>query len=215
MTAMATGVEALGHVDAGQVADALAEQGWIVLPGFLPLDKVRELRAQAQVQWEAGKFHAAGVGRGRELNINEAVRGDQVQWLEPATIGALADYQAFVEGLRQNLNRLLYLGLFEFEAHFAVYPPGAFYTRHLDNFRGTSARLVTAVLYLNENWRDSEGGQLRLYTNGGDEGEYLDIFPHAGTLALFRSPTFWHEVKPALRERFSVTGWLRTRGSAF
>lgn len=213
---MTTGVETLlDRVDVEAVAKALADQGWVVLPTFLPMDQVRELRKQAQAQWDAGGFHAAGIGRGQELNVNESIRTDQVQWLERAASGALADYQHFIEDLRQNLNRLLYLGLFEFEAHFAVYPPGAFYKRHLDNFRGTSARLVTAVLYLNEDWRESDCGQLRFYTDGSDGGEYIDIFPHAGTLVLFRSARFWHEVMPARRERFSMTGWLRERGNTF
>ncbi len=118
------------------VADTLAEQGWLVLPDFLSLEKVRELRGQAQAEWGAGGFRAAGVGRGQELNVDESIRGDHVQWLERAESGALADYQAFMEDLRVNLNRSLYLGLVEFEAHFAVYPPGTFYRRHLDNFRG-------------------------------------------------------------------------------
>lgn len=194
-----------------RIADALADTGWIVLPKFLSLGDVRELRTQAQAQWQVGGFHAAGIGRGQALNINEAVRSDQVQWLERASSGALADYQAFIEALRQNLNRLLYMGLHEFESHFAVYPPGAFYKPHVDNFRGTSARLLTIVLYLNEGWQECDGGQLRFYTSGDNGGDYLDIFPHAGTLVLFLSTRFWHEVMPARRERFSITGWLRGR----
>lgn len=197
------------------IADRLAEQGWLVLPDFFPLAQVRELREQAQRQRDAGQFHSAGVGRGQELNVNEAVRGDQVQWLERTETGALGEYQVFLEDLRANLNRLLYLGLFEFEGHFAVYPPGAFYRRHLDNFRGTSARIVTAILYLNEDWQVADGGQLRLYTDGSEGGESVDILPHAGTLVLFRSALYWHEVLPARRERFSLTGWLRERGGTF
>lgn len=199
------------QLDVEAIADALAEPGWVVLPNFFPPDKVSALRQQAQTQWQSGAFHAAGIGRGQALNVNEAVRSDHVQWLERAETGALAEYQDFIEYLRQQLNRLLYLGLFEFEAHFAVYPPGAFYKRHLDNFRGTSNRLVTALLYLNEGWQESDGGQLRLYTDGSDGSNYIDIFPHAGTLVLFRSALFWHEVLPARRERFSLTGWLRVR----
>lgn len=196
-----------------QLADALADKGWIVLPGYFPLAFVRELRQQAQQEWASGEFHRAGIGRGVELNVDESVRGDQVHWLERAEQGALADYQALLEEVRVSLNRSLYLGLFEFEAHFAVYPPGAFYRRHLDNFRGTNARIITAILYLNEDWAEDDCGQLRLYTNGSETGEYVDIFPHAGQLVLFRSARFWHEVLPARRERFSLTGWLRTRGS--
>jgi SM-20-related protein len=197
-----------------QVADVLADKGWIVLPEFFPLERVRELRQQAQVEWESGEFHSAGVGRGVELNVNKSVRGDQVHWLERVEQGALADYQAFLEEVRVSLNRSLYLGLFELEAHFAVYPPGAFYRQHLDNFRGTGARIITAILYLNEDWQDADGGQLRLYTDGSEGGDCVEIFPHAGQLVLFRSERFWHEVLPARRERFSLTGWLRTRRDA-
>lgn len=195
------------------VAETLADVGWVVLPDFMPLAMAGELREQAQAQRATGGFHAAGIGRGRELNVNAAIRGDEVQWLEAAEQGALAVYQDWIEELRVSLNRLLYLGLFEFESHFAVYPPGAGYQKHLDNFRGTSARIVSAVLYLNEGWDETDGGQLRLYTDGSGDGEYVDVFPHAGQLALFRSTSFWHEVMPATRERFSLTGWLRTRGN--
>lgn len=200
--------------DLDEVTDRLIERGWCVLPTFFPLDLVQELREQAQAQWQAGGFHSAGIGRGQELNVNESIRNDHVQWLEPTTTGALGTYQASIETLRQNLNRDLYLGLFEFEAHFAVYPPGAFYRRHLDNFRGTSARQVTAILYLNEGWHEGDCGQLRLYSDPNNPNDYQDIFPHAGQLVLFMSGRFWHEVLPARRERFSLTGWLRTRGHA-
>ena len=195
------------------IVDGLAERGWLVVPGLFDTAQVRALRAQAQAQWQAGEFHAAGIGRGEGLNINESIRGDQVQWLEQAQTGALADYQAFMEDVRVSLNQALYLGLFEFEMHFAVYPPGAFYRPHLDNFQGTSARIVTAILYLNEDWQPADGGQLRLYTEGSQGGEYVDIAPAAGQWVLFHSAQFWHEVLPASRERFSLTGWLRVRGA--
>ena len=193
------------------IVDGLADRGWLVVPGLLTLAQVRALREQAQAQWAAGEFRAAGIGRGQGLNVNESIRGDQVQWLEQAESGALADYQAFMEAVRVNLNRALYLGLFEFEAHFAVYAPGAFYRAHLDNFRGTSARIVSAILYLNEDWQTADGGQLRLYTTGEEGGEYVDLLPEAGQWILFDSARFWHEVLPARRGRFSLAGWLRTR----
>ena len=43
-------------------------------------------------------------------------------------------------------------------------------------------------------------------------GEYRDVLPRLGTLALFLSDRYWHEVLPARRPRFAVTGWFRTRG---
>ncbi|MEZ5449151.1 MAG: 2OG-Fe(II) oxygenase [Thiolinea sp.] len=78
----------------------------------------------------------------------------------------------------------------------------------MDNFRGTSARLVTVILYLNEDWQAEEGGELRLYT---DDDSYLDILPESGQLVAFLSEPFYHEVLPGSRERLSLTGWLRRR----
>lgn len=193
------------------IIDALADTGWLAIPNFFPADMVGELRQQAISQWQKGEFHAAGIGRGVELNVNQAVRGDQVQWLEPTVQGALGQWQRFIEQLRLELNRGLYLGLFEYEHHFACYPQGTFYQQHIDNFRGTSARLVTTILYLNEQWQTQAGGQLRLYTDGSKNGEYIDIEPQGGTLVLFLSERFWHEVLPANRQRLSLTGWLRRR----
>lgn len=199
----------LNKFDFEPIVEALADTGWLVLPDFFPAATVAELRQQALAQWQAGEFHAAGIGRGAELNVNTAVRGDQVQWLDPVEQGALADYQQFVEQLRLTLNRTLYLGLKDYETHFALYPPQAFYRLHVDNFRGTSARLVTTILYLNDAWQAADGGQLRLYTDGTAGGEYRDIEPQGGTLVLFLSERFWHEVLPAQKSRLSLTGWLR------
>ena len=198
-------------IDFEPIIDALADTGWLVLPNFFPADAVSALRQQALSQWQAGSFHAAGIGQGSGLNVNQAIRGDQVQWLEPCTQGALGQWQGFVEQLRLELNRSLYLGLFEYEHHFALYPAGAFYRSHIDNFRGTSARLVTTLLYLNDRWQTQDGGQLRLYTDGTQDGEFRDIEPQGGTVILFLSERFWHEVLPANRQRLSLTGWLRKR----
>jgi SM-20-related protein len=106
------------------------------------------------------------------------------------------------------LNRELMLGLVECESHYAVYPPGAGYTRHLDRLRDSDARVVSAVFYLNEAWRAADGGALRLYLA---DGSSRDILPHAGTLLLFLSAQFEHEVLPATRERMSIACWMRQR----
>jgi SM-20-related protein len=69
------------------------------------------------------------------------------------------------------------------------------------------------VLYLNRAWRETDGGAVRMYVGeaaGPSEREsHVDIAPHAGTLVLFLSADFEHEVLPASRERMSVAGWFR------
>lgn len=65
--------------------------------------------------------------------------------------------------MRQRINQSLMLGLFGFESHFALYPTGSFYRRHLDQFQGASHRTVSCITYLNDDWLPEHGGALRLY----------------------------------------------------
>src|SRR5690606_34335297 len=123
---------------------------------------------------------------GAAQQVREGIRGDRILWLEPGQSAACDRYLEVMEALRQALNRQLFLGLEDFECHFAFYPPGAYYQRHLDRFRDDDARTVSVVLYLNPDWQSEQGGQLRLYLEDGQGGETaLDIQPDAGRLACF------------------------------
>ncbi len=195
-----------------QAMDALVDRGYAVWPGFLDAAAVAGLLAEARARREAGAFHRAGVGRANGLAVRDQVRGDEVLWLdEAADVAAERPYWQALQALRREINQTLYLGLVEGEFHYAHYPVGTFYRRHLDRFRDDDARTVSCVLYLNQDWQDAEGGQLRLYLDATEESKFLDVSPQAGTLALFLSDRFWHEVLPASRERWSVTGWMRRR----
>jgi SM-20-related protein len=158
---------------------------------------------------DAKLLRPAATGAGR---VTSAVRGDSTHWF---TEGAMsAPQQTFadrIDALRITLNRELMLGLVDCESHYAVYRPGAGYARHLDRLRDTDARVVSAVFYLNEAWQEADGGALRLYLA---DGSARDIYPHAGTLLLFLSARFEHEVLPATRDRMSIACWLRQRSLA-
>jgi SM-20-related protein len=106
----------------------------------------------------------------------------------------------------------LYLGLFNFEGHLARYPAGAFYRRHLDQFRGVELRALTCILYLNPDWQPADGGILRIFTDPGRPEHAEEVAPRGGTLVTFLSARFEHEVRPAARERLSLTGWFKRRG---
>ena len=192
----------IGFNDAVQ---ALVDEGWVTLPGYLDTAEVAALRADIDARRAA--FHAAGIGRQQDWQRNDRIRGDDVLWLEHSDTLAVP-VLGQLEAMRQAFNETLFLGLAEFEAHFAVYPAGAFYKRHLDQHRAADTRVVTFVLYLNEVWQAQDGGQLRLYL---DDPQTIDIEPQGGTLVLFMSDRFEHEVLPATRERRSMTGWFRRR----
>jgi SM-20-related protein len=191
----------------------VAREGYAVVPDFLPPEEVTGLRGDCLALWEAGRFAPAGIGRGGQRQRNGAIRGDAVLWLDEAPQSApLQRYATALEALRLAINERLMLGVFELEAHFAVYPAGTGYRRHLDRFRDSDLRTLTCVLYLNEAWQPEDGGQLRLYLDGAADAPYLEVIPAAGTLACFLSADFPHEVLPARRERLALTGWLRRRG---
>ena len=193
------------------LVDGVADHGWALAPHFLDAGEVGALRAEAVRLDDA--FRQAGTGRGGDHQVRTGVRGDQILWLDPLTEApGPRRYLDRMAGLQQALNRALFLGLFSYEAHFAVYPPGAFYARHLDAFHGHGkGRALSCVLYLNEGWDDADGGHLRLYLDGEEPEPFVDVTPEAGTLAVFLSERFEHEVLPATRERMSVTGWFSVR----
>ena len=194
----------------------LADRGLAVLPDLLDPQTLAALAQEARAGWQGGEFHRAGIGR--EAEKRAEVRGDHVAWLDPQALSpAQQVYWDFVDQLRLAFNQSLYLGLVDFEAHFAVYPPGSFYRRHLDSFRAggpvQSRRSLSCLLYLNENWLPEHGGALRVYL-ADEEGQerHLDLLPEAGTFVVFRSDLLEHEVLVAHRERLSLTGWLRRPG---
>lgn len=187
-------------------ATALATEGWCVLHRVLSEDATRALARECAAMHASRRMTPARTGADRAVS---ALRGDQTRWFE---MNALSEaQQGFVdaiEAMRRSLNQSLMLGLVESEAHYAVYAPGARYARHLDRLRHSDARVVSVVFYLNEEWTEGDGGALRLYL---PEGGCRDVQPLAGTLVLFLSDRFEHEVLPARRERMSIACWMRRR----
>ncbi len=157
----------------------------------------------------AKRFRPAKVGRGDHRSRVREVRRDHIAWLDPLD-GQLQNWFSWAEALRQILNQHLFLGLWDFECHFARYRRGDFYAKHLDAFRDTDARRVSLVVYLNNNWVPEAGGELILYPERTDA---ITVEPHRGTVVLFLSERIPHEVRPARRQRYSVAGWFRRNTS--
>lgn len=191
-----------------EAAAEIAHQGWTVISDFLPPDAIATLRGEAGQLWQQDEFRRAGTGRLGGYAIRPDIRNDRIYWLDDQSpTEAQSLYRATIEELRQEMNRELFLSLSTYEAHFAVYPAGAFYQKHLDRFNNSDERTISCTFYLNENWLEEYGGQLRLYL----PNSFVDVLPTAGTCVLFRSDTFFHEVLPATELRFSLTGWFRRR----
>ena len=191
--------------DVATAASTLAERGYVVLPGFLTPAQLAALARRLQERDAVGDFRPAATGAGATRAVRPSIRGDRIHWLiEP--VGVEHDLLARLEDLRLILNEQLGLNVFELECHYAVYPVGARYARHLDRSPAGAERVVSLVLYLNETWNAEDGGQLRLHTEPP-----VDIVPVGGTVVLFMSQQVEHEVLPTRAERRSLTGWYRRR----
>ncbi|HKJ08334.1 MAG TPA: 2OG-Fe(II) oxygenase [Gammaproteobacteria bacterium] len=212
MEAPVAGQPATPDTRCTQIARDLSDRGWSVCRRFLSPAAVLRLAGEVVALQTRHGLRPAAVGTGPDRRVRPEVRRDQVRWIDEAALSrSQARYFDALERLRLALNQQLFLGLYSFEAHATVYEPGAFYRKHLDQFRGTQDRVVSCILYLNRDWRAQDGGQLRLYLGEDGAEPHLDILPQGGTLAVFLSGRFHHEVLPARRDRLSITGWFISR----
>jgi SM-20-related protein len=190
------------------IADGLAENGFSVVDDFLSGEEVNGILSLDEFKNNTKQFKKAGIGKRQDAQINETVRGDYIQWLDKTTAPAATQiYLDRLDNLIQFLNQSLFLSLKDYEVHMTAYPIGSFYKRHLDQFKADDHRKLSVICYLNNNWTDEDGGQLRMYL----PGQSLDVLPVAGRLVCFRSDQIEHEVLPATRERLSITGWMVDR----
>ena len=189
--------------------DDLATHGWSQQNQFLPQELTLALAAECRVLAASGALDFAAVGRDAAKSLRPEIRGDRTLWLEAGQSDACDRYQQIMETLRLALNRAFFLGLDNYESHFALYAPGASYRQHLDRFRDDDLRTVSVVVYLNDAWDAQDGGALRLHPDGLPQ---QDISPEGSRLVLFLSADMAHEVLPATRDRISLAGWFRRRG---
>ncbi len=187
------------------LVDGLADQGYAIVDNFLSVKEVAAILDLDEFKNALFHFKKAGIGKRHDKQINEGIRGDYIQWIdkqksaEPLTL-----YLKRLEELIQYINQTLFQSLKDYEVHMTVYPAGSFYKRHLDQFKADDHRKLSIICYLNIDWKEEEGGQLRMHLPDGSK----DVFPAAGRLVCFRSDQIEHEVLPATRERLSLTGWM-------
>lgn len=192
------------------IADDIEKQGYSIRPAALP-ENIAESLYSHQQSLNSNKYSAGGIGRGKDYLKNEFIRTDEICWINGESEAGRM-WVGWTSRLQNFLNQKLFLGLFSFESHFAHYSPGDYYKRHTDAFRGEANRILSIVTYLNPGWSNSDNGELLLYLDEHDR-EGIKVVPLYGTIVLFLSEEFPHEVLPASRDRYSVAGWFRVNGS--
>lgn len=194
------------------IADRLVESTWAEIPNFLSQTLTADLRTDSDKLFAEGSFRAARIGRAQDLKTEKRIRSDEILWFEPDQLTpAQSQVWTVLEDLRRGLNEQLYLGLNDFEAHYARYEPGQSYGKHVDRFASSDARTVSVVLYLNEEWLPTDGGELVLHPA---HQPAITITPEGGKLVCFLSADLEHEVLSSpTRTRKSIAAWFRKQKS--
>lgn len=208
--------EALDFVENVQyerIISDIASQQFAIIDDFFSTEDVNVLRASITEKYEEDAFKKAAIGSKFDELIIKSIRGDVILWIDEVKAN-IAETLFFnkINSLINYLNKTCFLGILHKEFHYAIYPKGTFYKRHLDTFKNDDRRKLSFVCYLNhEDWLPENGGELVLYLNkNGKEVERV-IYPFTRRVVIFESQILEHEVKPVHTKRLSITGWLKTR----
>lgn len=196
-----------------QIIDDLMRQKFSIADHFFSSEEVIALRKSLLKKFEEDQFKKSAIGNQANEQILDAVRGDFIFWLDETNANAAEKlYFDRINDFVQYLNRTCFLGIQDKEFHYALYPEGTFYKRHLDTFQNDSRRKLSMVCYLNEeHWQMDFGGELTIYVNENGVETERNIVPEQGRMVIFESQVLEHEVKPVKQPRLSITGWLKTR----
>ncbi|MFT5668277.1 MAG: SM-20-related protein [Vicingaceae bacterium] len=200
------------------VADSLALNSYAVIDNFLSDQESLDCLTVLKKNKEQGKFKKAGIGTSNQFQINQNIRGDEIKWLDESNLSpANQIYITQIQAMMDFFNRSLFLSLKDFECHFAHYPAGSFYKRHLDLLKLSDHRVLSFVFYLNQNWKREDGGELQLYLKENDIEKTVVVDPLLGRVVIFRSELLEHEVILANKSRYSITGWMLSqyKGTTF
>jgi SM-20-related protein len=180
----------------------LTEKYWTILT----IDQGFALNLLATAQKHESSFRPATTSA--SLNAVKDIRSDQIYWLdENNTLNNETEKQTlkYLNQLRVQLQDYFRISLTHLETHFAIYNQGEKYVRHRDTTSQNNKRVFSFVIYLNEVWSDTDGGQLVGYK---EESILFRVQPLLGQMILFRSDVE-HEVLTAHKKRYSLTGWIR------
>ncbi len=187
--------------------DTLATNDFVYIDDFLSEDQripLIDFFSEAQKN-----FQPAKIGHTQMEKRMPEIRSDMTFWLDKERDIRIRYFFEIIEQFMDRVKMELFLSLQGYEFHFALYPPGGFYKPHLDQFDARSNRMISFILYLNEDWQPGDGGELRIHKNE----HHIDIAPIMNRAVIFRSDCVLHEVLPASKMRKSLTGWLLKRPS--
>jgi SM-20-related protein len=193
-----------------KILEDIETKSYSVCDGFISSSETEVLLSKIKTLREQDLFKQASIGNKDLKQTDSGIRMDSILWLEKGDLAIDNFFFAKIETLITELNRAFYLGINDHEFHLAHYETGAFYKKHKDVFKSDDARRISVILYLNQNWKKENGGELKLYLKASE----INIEPIAGRLVIFESH-LEHEVLESKTDRYSITGWLKRKKLPF
>ena len=226
--------ERLNSLPIEQIAQKLSEEGYYATTNFLSAAEVRQMRQQSIALWGDGRYEQSWSESIDDQGVARRFDKEGVFACEPdgADYETAPDLLIWMSWLLQTLPPRLNFAMDEngsgsvklssqaFNAKLAVTKPGgSTYPLHIDNPQGLAVndtRKLTAIIYLNDEYEEGDGGELRLHLN---DSVVKDLLPTGGTLLMFWSDLIPHEVLPTSpgtdrndekKDRYALTMWIPT-----
>ncbi len=183
--------------------ESLSQNQWVQLP--ISIDFALKLKYAAQRRFTTKQFRDSTIF---DIKLSSQYRRDKICWIDPSDVNldeAEAEILKNLDVLKENLRLFFRAPIQTFESHYAIYEPQDFYAKHKDITTQNNKRLLSFVIYLNESWNPSDGGELIAYH---DQQILFQTNPLIGKMLLFNSD-LEHEVTTCYSTRYSLTGWYR------
>jgi len=149
---------------------------------------------------------SAGTGNEAIVAHDKTLRSDKIHWLDRSHNNSYEnDFLDLMDSFILYLNNTCYTGITGYEFHYTLYEKGAFYKKHIDQFKNNEVRQYSMIMYLNQNWTEKDGGELCIH----HIDHLQNISPTSGKSVFFKSSELAHEVLVTNKARMSITGWLK------
>jgi len=183
------------------------EKGIGVSNNFLSTDLALQLKLNLVTLYNQKALKRAGIGNGYVSTKDKKIRRDKIFWLDKKDNNETELlFFELIDSFVLYLNSTCFTGIKSYEFHYALYEKGAFYKKHIDQFKSVNGRAFSMIMYLNEGWVKENGGELKIH----QKLEVQIISPENQKCVFFKSNELEHEVLVTNVSRMSIAGWLKT-----
>ena len=190
-----------------EIISSFSEKRVGISNDFLTTELASNLKNRLLSLYANEALELAKVGNDHLLSHNKEIRNDKIFWLKKQDNNKYEHvFFDLIDAFVSYLNRTCFAGVKSYEFHYAMYEKGAFYKKHIDQFKSDESREFSMIIYLNEGWTVGDGGELKVF----HQTSIQVISPKNKKCVFFKSNELPHEVLPTNVSRMSITGWLKS-----